>query len=139
MPRTRVRRRALTPNPGGLEHAKALADAIWSRDHTMHKLAEENAKDLKSLHAEMQALELMEVEGEYGVGKRFIPRSNSTTTYDTEAAFNMLELKDFLASVKIVKGLAEQYMSGKQLQSISKTTPGAVKKEQCKVEPIKTK
>jgi hypothetical protein len=119
-----------------LDSVKELVDQIQNEQNEIARLQEKVAKDLIDLHIKMRAMDLTEVVGEVGKGERYTPSGRSTTVIDKQAYFNAVSLEDFMESITVSVTKARDFLSGKELQSISTKIPAEEKPETVRVKSL---
>lgn len=120
-----------------LEELKERADSIDALQHQIEVLQEDLKKAKESMQNTMMSIGVAEVRGLHSLAEVVTPQGRASTVIDPEAYYQKVELSEFFDSVKVLKTQATSYLSGKELQSISKTTPGKPKDPVLKVTHLK--
>jgi acyl-CoA reductase-like NAD-dependent aldehyde dehydrogenase len=97
-----------------------------------------NTIELRGVESRIAALmeDLGETEHDNGIARAFYktPRTTSTTEYDKEALFEIMEEDEFLSSVKVIGTNVKKFLTGKQLEEVSTVTKGEPKPAKFTVE-----
>jgi hypothetical protein len=110
-----------------------LLKSIAEIEHETEVLTAERTEKVAKLLKLMQVYKRTTVEVEEAVAERITSMGRSSSRIDPIGFHDLVEEEDFFACIDVVKGRAEKVLSGKELDSITETTPGKKGEEVLKI------
>jgi hypothetical protein len=127
--------RGATGQQGNIRALKDLVDETGSAIAEIERLQELVKQNIPRIEIHMKEAAQLEFRSPNGSLAHYVtPASRATSHIDPEGFKKLVSEKDFMASVTVTKGKAEQFIGKKELDKITTKTPPAKKDPVLKVE-----